>query len=176
MRCSQDSAGIPRSTRSIVMQSSTGHTSQQRLQPTHSCFIDMRNPFRRRHVAAIGACAVELRNRRHRDHSARRFDKALGIRVAIDMNTLMRAIPASDVAKIATDALVRMNLRDDLVIQIEMSSSPSRAAGWRRGNPRWWRSLFRPSSSSARRSCPPRCGIPSASARYKAARSARPTE
>src|ERR1700678_2746967 len=36
------------------------------------------------------------------------------------MDALVRAIPARDVAQVATDALIWVDARDDLVIQIEM--------------------------------------------------------
>src|SRR6478736_5523851 len=36
------------------------------------------------------------------------------------MDALVRAVPAGDVAKVAADALVAINLRDDLVVEVEV--------------------------------------------------------
>ena len=40
--------------------------------------------------------------------------------VPIDVNALMRAVPAGDVAEIAADALVGVDARHDLVVQVEV--------------------------------------------------------
>ena len=87
------------------------------------------------------------------------------------MNTLVRAVPARDVAQVAADALFRVDARDDFVIQVEMLPILHAREAERRENRRWSRNPFRPSSFSNRRSCPRRCEIPSASARCRAARS-----
>ena len=39
---------------------------------------------------------------------------------AIDMDALMRAIPACNVAEVATDAFLLVDMRNDLVIQIQV--------------------------------------------------------
>ena len=72
MRCSQDSDGLPVSTCSMVMQSSTGQTSAQRLQPTHSSSSTRGNARGRSSITlrTVAVRAVELGNRRHRDAAA----------------------------------------------------------------------------------------------------------
>jgi hypothetical protein len=43
-------------------------------------------------------------------------DESFGILESFDVNALVRAIPASDVAKIAANTFVGMDARDDFVI------------------------------------------------------------
>src|SRR5271156_5581346 len=73
--------------------------------------IDVWNA-RGRRVAVRSRRGVEFRNRRHGDsgRTGGRFE----------MNALVRAVPAGDVAKLAADALVRMNARDNLIAQVEL--------------------------------------------------------
>src|SRR5262249_5470906 len=53
---------------------------------------------------------IELRNRSDRD----------AWRLLVEVDALVRAVPASDVAEIAADALVAIDARDNLVVEVEM--------------------------------------------------------
>src|ERR1700721_1059312 len=64
---------------------------------------------------------VQLGNRRNGDASAAGgFQFAWRGMRGIQVNTLMRAIPTSDVAQLAADALLFVNARHDFEIQIQM--------------------------------------------------------
>ena len=130
MRCSQDLATAGQlSTRSMVMQSSTGHTSAAEIAADAFVFIHARNARERAWTVLATTAAIQLRDRRARrcarGSSASDFAgrcRAIA-RDAIQMNALMRAIPAGDVAQLAADAFLRMDARDDLVIQIRDAST-----------------------------------------------------
>ena len=50
-----------------------------------------------------------------------KFDMAIDRAThAIEMDTLMRAIPAGGVAKVATDTLLFVNSRHDLIVQVQI--------------------------------------------------------
>src|SRR5271166_1413235 len=64
---------------------------------------------------------IQLGNRRHRDaREAGCFNRGRGGMRGIQMNALMRPVPACDVAQLAANALFFVNARDDLEIQIQM--------------------------------------------------------
>ena len=99
---------------------------------------------RRRSVRPCAACAASslaigvtamLR-------AAGRFHASPATRVAVEMDALVRAVPAGDVAEVAADALVAIDARDDLVIQVEMLPLRHPAAGSARENRRCVRKPF----------------------------------
>ena len=61
-----------------------------------------------------------LRNRRGNDSAAIAKLQFSGRRMPVQVNTLMCPIPASGVAKVATDARLRIDPRDNFVIEVEM--------------------------------------------------------
>ena len=111
VRSSQDCGGRPVSICSMVMQFSTGQTSQQRLQPTHSS-SSMRGMRDGGSCAAGGWQGIQLGDRGG--------DYGWATGVAVQVNALVRAIPAGDVAEIAADARVAVDARHDPVIEIEV--------------------------------------------------------
>src|SRR5579872_5260944 len=98
------------------------------------CFVHPRNALDGRHVGPVRrSCLRPLftRDGRYGDRGARASFVLRGSRVQLDLsvhracdtvevNALMRAIPAGDMAKIAADALLLVNARNDLVIKIEV--------------------------------------------------------
>ena len=121
----------------MVMQFSTGHTSQQRLQPTHSS--SSTRGMRASGVRRFRATLVQLGDRRDGDarRGCARFARCPGGACAVEMDALVRAVPAGDVAEVAADALLAIDARDDLVVQVEMLPLGDPAAGSARGNRRW---------------------------------------
>ena len=91
--------------RPMVMQSSTGQTSEQRLQPTQSSSRTFGNRF-----AGNATRAEAVAVRRHQ------------------VDALVRAVFAGDVAQVAADALVVIDARDALVIQVERSPTSAASA------------------------------------------------
>src|SRR5579862_1312989 len=73
-------------------------------------FIDARDALRRR-LPIPRLHGVELGYRGNRDLAA----VPLG-----QVNALVGAVPAGDITKIAPDALVGVNARDDLIVQVEI--------------------------------------------------------
>ncbi len=78
--------------------------------------VHFRNADRRRDVRAIACVLFDVR---YCDAFSACGDQIFGILKAFNVNALMRAIPACDVAQIAADAFIGMNARDDFVIQIQ---------------------------------------------------------
>src|SRR5579862_3677924 len=65
--------------------------------------------------------SIQLRNRSDRNtRAARRLYRWRRRMLAVQMNALMRAVPAGDIAQLATDALLGVNARYDLEIQVQM--------------------------------------------------------
>ena len=134
VRSSHVSGASPLSTRTMVMHSSTGQTSEQRLQPTHSVsstrgmrasgvgYGPCGDAAAARSLRVTGVTAIAARLRASIvGGSGMQLDVAIDrAGDAVEMNALVRAIPAGDVAKVAADALLLVDARDDLVIQVEM--------------------------------------------------------
>ena len=104
--CPRSPARLPVSTCSIVMQFSTGHTSQHKLQPTHSASSTARNALdRRRRRVRDSQSSSESASSRSAPRLATSTRRRR--RVPVQMDALVRAVPARDVTEIAADALVR---------------------------------------------------------------------
>ena len=101
MRSFQLMCGAPVSMCFMVMQFSTGHTSAQRLQPTHSSSM------------IRGTCTSMPLG----------FFLPFAVRRAaiVRSDGLVRAVFAGDVAELAADAQLGINLGDDFVIQVEVA-------------------------------------------------------
>ena len=133
--------------------------------------IHARNPLHRSYILRpVPRNGIQLRNRRHRNRRSRRRLNRAGVAcsstgpstgpdIPIAMDTLMRAIPARDVAQVAPDALRLVDPRDDFVIQVEMLPLRHARQSSARENPQWSRS---PSRSSILR----RPSIMSSTMRY----------
>jgi hypothetical protein len=81
--------------------------------------VDAGDP-RRRRAPVRSLRRIQLRDRCHRDpRAACRFHR-LRHCVPLDMDALMRAVPARDVTQIAADAGIAIDARDDLIVQVEM--------------------------------------------------------
>ncbi len=112
VRCSQLWNGRPVSTRSMVMQSSTGTDQPTEIAADALSFVDARDAMRR--SVAVGCLrTIELSNRS--DGGGRQSSGRSG-----QMDALVGAVPAGDVAEIAADAFFGMNAGDDLVVQVQM--------------------------------------------------------
>ena len=139
---SQDCTGRPVSTCSMVMQFSTGQTSQQRLQPTHSASSTwgMRSGGVGVPPAARSASSLAIGVTVRRARLAASSDS--GRAVAIQVDALVRAVPAGDVAEVAADALIAIDAGDDLVIQVEVLPLGDLGDARGRGNRRVVRKPF----------------------------------
>ena len=103
---SQDSAGRPRSTRSMVMQFSTSHTSPHSLQPTHSSSSTLstllRAPFAAPLPASLSAVTAIL--------PPLPATISAPLLFTLDVHTLMRAFPTRDITQITPHAFLFINL------------------------------------------------------------------
>src|SRR5471032_3407458 len=98
------------------------HRANQPAQvATHAfLFIDPRDPHRLGRDICRGLPRIQLGNRRHHNPRPASRLQVRRKRMPVQMDALMRAIPARDVAEIAANALVAIDPRYDLVVQIQV--------------------------------------------------------
>jgi hypothetical protein len=115
----------------LLHRDAVGHGAHERAEVAADAFVlvDARDARERREVWAVCAWTIEVELGDGRRGDALRcfggdaLRRALRVRLrerTIEVNALVRAVPACGVAEFAADAFLFVNVRDDFVVEVEV--------------------------------------------------------